>query len=79
MVKLSPSRFYVEISFSNFAIFALEYGQNHRFLAIIRRKNYLLLGKIIKFGQIFRPQFFHPKLRKKKYFNFFEKSSKESH
>jgi hypothetical protein len=69
MVKLSPTRFYAEISlnfditcksdrpnfgiFSNFAIFSLKSGKTHRFFATIHRKNYLLLGKLIKFGQIF--------------------------
>ena len=63
MIKLSPPRFHVEISF-NFDItgksgrqnlyrsvfpilpsFSPEYGENHRFLAIIRRKKLYPLGK----------------------------------
>jgi hypothetical protein len=63
MEKLSPPRFHAEISCNfditcksgrpNFALFSLEYGENHRFLAIIRRKNYLLLEKFIKFIHLF--------------------------
>ena len=43
---------FISGSFSNFALFFLEYRKITVFLRIIRRKNYLLLGKIIKFGQI---------------------------
>jgi hypothetical protein len=98
MVRLSPPRFYVEIScyfditcingrpnlilviFSNFALFSLEYEENHCFFAIIRRKNYLLANFINSFffskldhthtnsklGHFYR---FQPKTRNMIFFN----------
>jgi hypothetical protein len=38
----SSRRNLISVKIFNFALVFLEYAENHRFLAIIRRKNYLL-------------------------------------